>query len=356
MISASERPAAGAPDIAHFILTRFCLRYSRHTDDVVDGPTMERIDPLERSYLRRRLDLLETLAAPSVHGQSVRTFKWVVLIDPNIDEDIRLRLLEIERAVPQLVVTESRMPVAVTEGGWLDDLMDRRPAYLLTTNLDDDDALDRHYVSRLQRRCAECVAEDPSLPLRLFGTTHVTTWNMTYSRSRPLGTRSTWTRAPVPSLGFSLLVARQFLPVTVLSLNHRYATSYLDIGDPPPAAEVESFQRLVVAAARSRGVDLTTTVIGTGFDDVGEATSPGVVANHRENVSQRGASQRLEGVDPVVGPQTFPGVDLGWDRAPEVVRSLRVTQMRRLAYRLGKRSTTTRVRIANAFDSRWRSQ
>ena len=65
--------------IAHFVLTRFCIRGERMFGRL-DGPWFGAI-PLTSRTVDFRLKLLETVCLPGVLLQTSRDFPWVLLVD-----------------------------------------------------------------------------------------------------------------------------------------------------------------------------------------------------------------------------------------------------------------------------------
>lgn len=133
----------------HFILTRFNLRLWQADKR---GRSIRR----EEEWLEERFRLFETFCLPSVRAQTCLEFDWVLLLDEDTPQPWRERMEAWKAQMPQL------HPVWVPR-----DLQRHFPAVfqrlvrkhlregerrVLTTYLDNDDALHRRFVEEVQRR------------------------------------------------------------------------------------------------------------------------------------------------------------------------------------------------------------
>lgn len=134
-----EADQATAP-MDHVILTRFNL----------STPGPESLVRAREGWLRERVDLFERYTVPSILRQSVHDFRWIVYLDPESPRWLLERLTpHIESGLFTPLYRES-----VIWGDAADDvraLTRARGSLLLTTNLDNDDALAGDFVERLQR-------------------------------------------------------------------------------------------------------------------------------------------------------------------------------------------------------------
>jgi hypothetical protein len=128
----------------HFIITRFNLQlYSR---DKHRQPT--RTD----EWLRARFDVFETYCLPSIAGQEDKNFTWLVLFDAGTPEPYRVRIAGFVRDCPQLVpLYYTAAQVEYLTDHIRTEILSRADGatHVLTTNLDNDDALSIHWVGEL---------------------------------------------------------------------------------------------------------------------------------------------------------------------------------------------------------------
>lgn len=124
----------------HVILTRFNL----------PTPGAESMVRAREGWLRERIDLFERYTVPSIIRQSVHDFRWIVYLDPESPDWL------IERLAPYI---DSGLftPLYRESVTWQDVAADVRGltgaggSLLLTTNLDNDDAVAGDFVERVQR-------------------------------------------------------------------------------------------------------------------------------------------------------------------------------------------------------------
>lgn len=130
----------------HYILTRFNL-YLWNKDK-------EGCPVRTTHWLEHRFDLFEQYCLPSLKSQTCKDFQWIVLFDSTTPQEFKEKIAGYQRACPQLV------PVYVRpEGGqyfaqiFRDEVVERVDGErVITTYLDNDDALSVRFVEDLQNR------------------------------------------------------------------------------------------------------------------------------------------------------------------------------------------------------------
>ena len=135
--------------LQHFILTRFNLRLWRQ--DKAGEPVRT------REWLDHRFALFEHYCLPSLMSQTCGEFSWIVLFDSQTPDEYKQRIAGYQSRCPQLV------PVYVEpkDGLYFADIFRREVVQrmnarrVLTTYLDNDDALHVRFVDDLQKRVAE---------------------------------------------------------------------------------------------------------------------------------------------------------------------------------------------------------
>ena len=139
--------------IQHYILTRFNL-YLWNKDK--EGGLVR-----TKQWLEHRFELFERYCLPSVKNQTCQSFEWIVLFDNTTPEPFKERIGEWQKECPQLV------PVYVEprDGHRFAQIFREEEVRrfkslrvqgfngrVLTTYLDNDDALNIQFVEDLQRR------------------------------------------------------------------------------------------------------------------------------------------------------------------------------------------------------------
>ncbi|SEQ51359.1 glycosyltransferase [Arthrobacter sp. OV608] len=123
----------------HILLTRFNL----------PSPGAESFVRGREGWLHSRVELFEQYCLPSVENQTVKTFHWIIYFDPQSPAWLKDK-------VGQLSQTHVFNPIyraQVSRDDLLNDLKlvsGARHRNVITTNLDNDDALSANFVERLQ--------------------------------------------------------------------------------------------------------------------------------------------------------------------------------------------------------------
>ena len=171
--------------VAHFIITKFCLRGGRWMDHV-DGPWFSAVNPLKASNVNLRLKLLETICLPGLLAQTNQNFTWVLLVDADLDRRAKRRLRELAGSLGRVWLHEYRAdaPVRLERLGWLEHLMDR-PDFVITTQNDDDDALPRRFVETVQSHIAELHDAGRLPPYKIMANKSALQWHMAFTRNAP---------------------------------------------------------------------------------------------------------------------------------------------------------------------------
>ncbi|MEM8852018.1 MAG: glycosyltransferase [Pseudomonadota bacterium] len=123
----------------HVILTRFNLA----------TPGRESAIRTQPGWLRGRFDLFRDWCLPSVAAQSVQDFRWIVLFDDRTPEGFRAEIAALQAVYPFDAYFTPLFPA----DGWrrcVAEVVAPEAPMLLTTRLDNDDALAVDYVARVQ--------------------------------------------------------------------------------------------------------------------------------------------------------------------------------------------------------------
>ena len=128
----------------HIILTRFNLATPGRESELRNRP----------GWLARRFDLFETYCIPSVAMQSCKEFTWIIYFDNETPDEFRDRVDALRKLAPFTPYYTDLFD----SGGWarsVRETLTSMPPWLLTTRLDNDDALAFDYVERVQTAAAE---------------------------------------------------------------------------------------------------------------------------------------------------------------------------------------------------------
>lgn len=131
-----------------FVLTRFNLPLWNKDKKGAPVRTMK--------WLEHRFLLFEEYCLPSIANQTYKNFEWLILFDSKTPDIFKERVLSFQQKCPQL------SPVYVKPNGgqyfaqiFRDEVVNKlRGERVITIYLDNDDALDIHFVEDVKRRAA----------------------------------------------------------------------------------------------------------------------------------------------------------------------------------------------------------
>ncbi|MDE3078461.1 MAG: hypothetical protein KGI94_00345 [Paracoccaceae bacterium] len=128
-----------ARDFEHVVMTRFNLA----------TPGREHVLRNRAGWLEERFDLFERYCLPSIAAQSVTDFHWIIYFDEATPDAFRQRIERCRKVAP--FVPYYTGPLETFDlPRTLHETFGFRPDHLLTTRLDNDDALAIDYVARVQ--------------------------------------------------------------------------------------------------------------------------------------------------------------------------------------------------------------
>jgi hypothetical protein len=137
---ALEAPRIANGKAAHFVLTRFNVRSFYYAGE----PSKE--------WLQSRLDLFRTYCLPTLSKQSVDSFSWLVFFDDQSPEWFQREVAEDAPGNFEAVYIHG----SFTAGTVSQAIAARTSApYVLTTRVDNDDAVSRDFVQVIQS-CFDC--------------------------------------------------------------------------------------------------------------------------------------------------------------------------------------------------------
>lgn len=306
------------PRVQHFVITRFSIRPTMTSTDrheLSRGMSRLRggLDPLARGALEHRFRIFEVACLPAVLAQTDQDFTWVIVVDRDLPEAQRERLEALTASRPRTVIHTYDPLRPLGDIAWLTPYVEcPQPDYLLSTNLDDDDALPRRFAETIHTLIAE--RGNQIAPVETFGAAKPLEWDLEVTNDAPLGYRAPWHRdtIPVVSVGFSLLARYPAYELTVMRIPHNTARTILDWTRPAGNERIEEIRTVLANGAAQAGDALDDFEASETFSDwVPRAGSP-TMTNHQINIQGDRLFESKKRV-PVVGPESFPDVTIDWE-------------------------------------------
>ncbi|HET8862117.1 MAG TPA: glycosyltransferase, partial [Solirubrobacterales bacterium] len=223
---AKPSDGAGPIDFCHILQTQFSVR------------SPSGFQEFSSDWLQRRLEFFDVYCLPSVSAQTCGTFIWHVYCDETTDRGILEQLRHRARQLPQMRIALTGPSCREPTEHVLDDVQFGARA-LLTTHLDSDGAISRHYVGAIQRHVDGFATTDSASLLLNFP--------RGYQLDPTTGCLSPEFRAP--SSGFHTLFERVTAEVSTV-LNEDHST----LQETQATEQDESIRAWMAMAREGRGL------------------------------------------------------------------------------------------------------
>jgi hypothetical protein len=145
----------------HFILTRFNL-------NIESAPPERKLDP---AWLDHRFGLFDSFCYPSVRGQSTQTFTWLVFFDSDTPRTFKEKVAEYSNwtnFVPVFISAPTEEYHKNMRAEIIKRMSDGAQS-VVTTRLDNDDALGIRFVETLQKLVKDKLNNEPECINFTFG-------------------------------------------------------------------------------------------------------------------------------------------------------------------------------------------
>jgi hypothetical protein len=129
----------------HFIITRFNLK----KDDWNSDKNSEKI--LDHLWLSERIELFKNYCMPSVLGQTNKNFRWLIFFEKSTEHEV-LDLVELMKPYSfiEAVFLNGYKEFQLNSPKLLKSKMKSSSNSLLTTRLDNDDAIHENFIKEIQ--------------------------------------------------------------------------------------------------------------------------------------------------------------------------------------------------------------
>ncbi len=130
----------------HFIITAFNVDFGLKSREQI----------LSQSYLSQRFDIFKTICFPSVFNQINKNFQWLVFFDNATPESFKEEIYLLEKKLANFVPVF--VPPVSNPGVFWRKIIKKyintgtKTKYIITTNLDNDDAISKDFVEIIQKQ------------------------------------------------------------------------------------------------------------------------------------------------------------------------------------------------------------
>jgi len=305
-------------NIEHIIITQFSYRG-------VYANTMRGNDPLKKSNLEHRFKLFEMTCLPSILQQENQNFKWVLIVDPELKSHFRNKLEKLISGRANSYIHEFNPDEKQEHTGWLKPFINDKAAYLITTKLDDDDALFTGFTKAVHDHYYGLLENGKTPYFQFLGCNdNVIQWDFFWSEKAPLGYIKPWGRPnSLPSAaGYSLFVKYPEIDFTFFYQgHHKFKSLRAYIGNRTNREKVknreqESFLKTIENAALQQKCNWNGQLsVAESFHIIEEPALQVVMVNHIENSQYKRIFEKPDDRIPVDEKTSFPGMAINFDLA-----------------------------------------
>lgn len=293
----------------HFLITRFS--YRQRSDSLVNQ--WYRPDPpLDHERLERRFELFEIFALPTVREQSCKNFRWIIIVDPQLNSKYRQRLQQLTAPVPQTTILNYDPAVDIGGLKWLSPFIDRDVKHVITSNVDDDDAGFPGLAQHIQQHALDLLESGKIPSCTLMGCMNITQWDYMPTKDAPLGYKKPWHRPAWPSSAWYTLCCKYpEYDLSVLSFNHVAAYKYFD---PEIDLDDRTFKR-IRRDAEAAGENWRNWQPKERFHGITTPAPQIVMSNHIFNDQAFRVFEGWKNRTPIRNSDDFPNICIDFDKA-----------------------------------------
>lgn len=124
----------------HFILTAFNIDFNLRPRTLILG----------KEYLEKRFELFEKICLPSVTSQSCKNFKWLVFFDSETPTQFKQRIEKLQQKENFIAVYTKPLVTQDIWGKTVQKYLAEDTQFVITSNLDNDDALSNNFIALVQ--------------------------------------------------------------------------------------------------------------------------------------------------------------------------------------------------------------
>lgn len=203
----------------HYLVTRFNVNIRGN------GPEYIASETHNAKWVEERLPLFDSICVPSVLGQTCRDFTWLIYCDKDTTDEVIQHILTVTQKIQfvEIHLVESFDQLVQH----LQTRCSESPtSYIITSRLDNDDAIGRHYIETIQSN----FSAQPDYVLNLLGgiNYHISKKLMTYLRHKEHNhfislIEQNWEDIPLTTImGFSHLHPPGHVPVKNVGLKYAF--------------------------------------------------------------------------------------------------------------------------------------
>ena len=295
-------------DFHHILITRFSVRLSANS--AFQGRSEDWLFNIDR--LHQKLSLFQHVTLASILAGSALPDSYLILIDPLLPGEILAKLKSIVSPFSWIhlkIINPGDITKMQSISGFGNSI-EKHHRYVLTTNLDDDDALGVDYLKNLRTHIAEGIAKNRFGRFHWFGSIDMKEWDILPCSDAPLGYVKPYSGNVLFTLstGYSVFTKNHNFAPTIFTLSHSRCLDYLTTKHRRVNFDAKGRKRFAFsfcfrAARMGAWVEMFKFLAGQPFatrlDTDLNATFEGLIINHGDNLQGGRIKQGMEVREPL---------------------------------------------------------
>jgi len=158
---------------------------------------------------------------PSVLSQVEQNFTWILIVDAELPAKYRKRLEKLISIRPNSYLHVFSKQEELRQLSWLKTYTNEKYEYVITTKLDDDDAIYSGHTKYVRDHLVDLSKNNSLPPIYFFGSYNVVLWDFFYSKRALLGYLKPRPKTKFPpSTGLSACCKYPEMDFSILSFGH----------------------------------------------------------------------------------------------------------------------------------------
>jgi len=283
-------------------------------------------DPLRHKNLDLRFEIFQIACLPAILNQENQNFKWILLIDPALPFKYKTKLENLVLVRPDTHLVRYSSELNINNLDWLSPLIHPETRYVITTKLDDDDAIFTGFTNYIANHINKLYSSGMLLPVNFYACKNNCAWDLYYSKNEKLGFVKPYPiKNQPPSAGFSLSCKYPELNLSVLSFSHHNfeylseQTKEIPENTGVKVKTIERNRKLIKDLAQATKLAWNGELNDHNFHYLDSDFMQSLITNHFDNIQLFRIFRNSETRTPVDEKSTFPEFSINFKQAESYI-------------------------------------
>lgn len=306
-----------------FIITEFSFRDK-------DYMAITQRDPLLPKLLEHRFKLFEIACLPSILSQDEQDFTWILIVDKDLPEKYRIRLEKLISVRPNSILHVHDSKHDLGHLDWLESYMDKKPDYVITTKLDDDDAIFTGHTKYVRDHLQALLSNKTLPPIYIFGSYNVVLWDFFYTKNARLGYKKSRPKVKFPvSTGLSVCCKYPEMNFSIFQFAHDSFhiladdSKHFDALEHTHQKAILNIREAIKKSALESGLNWEGILKTQDNFHVFETENPAALVMNHFQIGQYSRILASEYERRAVDSHAFPSINIDFKKASSYIKNFR---------------------------------